>query len=597
MNSTRQRRSRSAATIAGVGITALLLAGCTTSEPTDDESGAAGGVVDTTITVAEVNELTSLNTNTPDGNLDINGKVSYLTRSGFNYLSDELEIVPNETFGTVNVESEDPLVVTYTINEGQQWSDGEPITADDLLLNWAVQSAYYDDATYSEEDGSVTGGNAYFTYAGDTSGLALTEFPEISEDNLSLTLNYSEPFADWALVDLLDRPAHVVAEKAGTTLEELRTTLEETPRGDPESPAEENATLRSVADFWNTGFDMSEFPTDEDLLVSSGPFILTAWEPEQSITLELNENYTAGLDPQFTTLVIRFIGDANAQVTALQNGEADIIAPQASADTLSSLEAIDTATTIVGDQFSYDHIDLTFNEGPFEDPTVREAFLKTIPRQQILDAIVTPINPEAKILDSQLFVPTQGDPYDQAVAGNGSEDFAEPDIDGAKELLDGATPTVSILYNSENPNRVDAFEAIAASAEEAGFKVEDQGSPDWGELLGGGGYDASIFGWVSSGVGVTGVPQIFGSTGGGNYNGYANDTVDELNDELVVTADTEEQVAIQLQIENELWADFYGLPLFQGPGITAFADTVDGVTHYPGQTGVFWNVWEWTAAE
>lgn len=557
----------------------MVLAGCTT-DGTEPEAETGG-----TVTVAEVNELTSLNTNTPDGNLDINGKVTYLTTSGFNYLADDLELIPNETFGTVELVSEDPLVVSYHINEGQTWSDGEPITANDLLLNWAVQSAYYDD-----------GVNNYFTFAGDTSGLALTEIPEISEDGLSLTLNYSAPFADWAFVGLLDKPMHVVAEEAGYTVEEVVAAFEETPRGDAAAPGEANPVIRAVADFWNTGFDITEFPSNENLVVASGPFVLTAWEPTQSITLERNENYTGGLDPAIDSVVIRFIGDANAQVTALENGEVDIIAPQASADTLSALNALDDVETIVGEQFSYDHLDLTFNEGPFQDANVREAFLKTVPRQQILDAIVTPIDPEARVLDSQLFVPTVGEAYEQAIAGNGSEAYAEPDIAGAMELLAGATPTVRILYNSENPNRVDSFQAIAASAEEAGFIIEDHGSPDWSTLLGGGGYDASIFGWVSSGVGVTGVPQIFGSTGGGNYSGYGNADIDALAAELVVTADLDAQIDLQLQIENLLWEDGYGLPLFQGPGITAVSSVVEGPTHYPGQTGVFWNVWEWTVS-
>ena len=590
MITTTNRRPRGLVALAGAGIVALALTACT-ADPATNGGGTGGEETGGTITAAEVNEFTSLNQATPSGNLDINGKVAYLTTSGFNYLDDQLELIPNETFGTVELVSEDPLVVTYTINEGQVWSDGTQISADDLLLNWAVQSGYYDDASFDEE-GAVTGGNSYFTYAGDTSGLALTEFPEISEDNLSLTLNYNEPYADWQYVGMLDRPMHIVAEEAGVTIEEVREAFASTPRGNPDAPAEENATIRAVADFWNTGYDISEFPSNENLLVSSGAFILTAWEPTQSITLERNPEYTGGLEPSYDQIVIRFIGDANAQVTALQNGEVDIIKPQASADTISSLEAIADATVLQGDEFNYDHIDLSFS-GVFADQNVREAFLKTIPRQQILDAIVTPVNPEAAVLDSQIFVPTVGEAYDTSVAGNGSDAYAEVDIEGAIELLAGATPTVNILYNSENPNRVDAFEAIAASAAEAGFVVEAQGTPEWGSLLGSGTYDASIFGWVSTGVGVSGVPQIFASNGGGNYNGYSNPEVDALAAELVVEVDPEAQVELQQQIDALLFADAYGLPLFQGPGVTAHSSAVEGITQYPGQTGVFWNFWEW----
>jgi len=585
---TTNRRPRGLIALAGAGVVALALTACT-ADPAGNGGGneATGG----TITAAEVNELTSLNQSTPDGNLDINGKVAYLTTSGFNYLDDKLELIPNETFGTVELVSEDPLVVTYTINEGQEWSDGTQISADDLLLNWAVQSGYYDDATI-DEAGAVTGGNGYFTYAGDTSGLALTEFPEISEDNLSLTLNYETPFADWQYVGLLDRPMHIVAEEAGFTVEEVREAFESTPRGDADAPAESNEVIRAVADFWNTGYDFSEFPSNENLLVSSGAFILTAWEPTQSITLERNENYSGGLEPSYDSIVIRFIGDANAQVTALQNGEVDIIKPQASADTISSLEAIADATVLQGDEFNYDHVDLSFG-GVFADQNVREAFLKTIPRQQILDAIVTPVNPEAAVLDSQIFVPTVGEAYDTSVAGNGSDAYGEVDIEGAIELLAGATPTVNILFNSENPNRVDTFEAISASASEAGFIIEGQGTPEWGSLLGSGTYDASIFGWVSTGVGVSGVPQIFSTNGGGNYSGYTNTEVDALAAELVITVEPEAQVELQQQIDALLFADAYGLPLFQGPGVTAHSSAVEGVTQYPGQTGVFWNFWEW----
>ena len=42
--------------------------------------------------------------------------------------------------------SDNPLTVKYTINEGVKWSDGTPVTAADLVLQWAAFSGYYDDA-------------------------------------------------------------------------------------------------------------------------------------------------------------------------------------------------------------------------------------------------------------------------------------------------------------------------------------------------------------------------------------------------------------------------------------------------------------------
>ncbi|MBX3094777.1 MAG: ABC transporter family substrate-binding protein [Cryobacterium sp.] len=567
----------------------MALVGCTTTDPGEEPPASTGG----TITVAEVNELTAFTSSTSDTNLDMNGKFIGYTRSSFFYLDEALNLIPDTSFGTVEKTSDEPLTVKYTLADTASWSDGTAITANDLLLAWAAQSGYFDDASLDPETGEVASGTRYFDYAGDTSGLGLADRPVVGDNNMSITLTYSEPYADWQLVNPIDAPLHVVADKAGVSVEDAVDALTTAPRGDAANP-NENATIKALADTWNTVFTATSLPSDSSLYLSSAAFVLDSWTPKQSITLVRNEAYKGDLVPNVDTIVVRFIGDAQAQVTALQNGEVDIINPQASADTIASLQALDGVTTLTGDQFSYDHLDITFNTGVFQNaPDVREAFLKTIPRQQILDAIVTPQNPEAQQYDSQIFFPgTAG--YEETIKSNGADAYHEVDIEGAKALLNGATPTVRILYNINNPNRVAAFQAIQASAQQAGFVIEDAGAENWGSLLGSGTYDASIFGWISSGVGVGGVPQIFGTTGGGNYSGYSNAEVDRLANLLQVTLDKDEQDAIQVEIDKLLWADGYGVPLFVAPGVMAHSDSVSGVVYYPGQAGVGWNFWEWT---
>ncbi len=576
---------RIGAPLAVAAIAAMAVTGCTTTG--DTPSTDSGG----TITVAEVNELTSFNPNTPQGNLDMNSKLTGYTRSGFFYLDNKLNIVPDKSFGTVEKTSDDPLTVKYTLAKTATWSDGTPVTADDMMLAWAIQSGYYNDSK-TDDDGNVTSGTTYFNYAGDTTGLGLTDLPKIGDDNMSMTLTYSEPYADWQLVNPIDAPAHVVADHAGVDLKDVLKAMESMPRGDADNPAAPNETLKKFADFWNTGFDATSLPSDKSLYLSSAGMVLDSWTPKQSITLVRNPDYKGDLKPKVDKIVIRFIGDAQAQVTALQNGEVDVINPQSSADTIKSLQALKNVTTLTGNQFSYDHLDISFNTPVFKDENVRKAFLMTIPRQQILDAIVTPQNPNAKLDDSQLFFPGT-DAYDQSVKVNGSSEFDKVDIDGAKALLAGATPEVKILYNTKNPNRVNSFQAIQASAEKAGFKVIDGGAENWGSLLGSGTYDASIFGWISSGVGVAGVPQIFSSDGGGNYNAYSNPEVDKLAKKLQVTLDTKEQTDIQIKIDTILFKDGYGVPLFVAPGVMAYNNNVTGVVYYPGQAGVGWNYWEW----
>jgi len=595
--SEKTRRTRALAAGAGVAVAALALAGCTTTA-TPDAGASSGG----TITIATTNAFTSFNGDTPEANLDTNGMVGYLTGvsgglglGGFQRLDKDFSVLDNTDFGTYEKVSDDPLTVKYTINEGLTWSDGEPINADDMLVNWAINSGYYDDAKLDPASGEVTnGGTQYFTLAGSTAGLDTTAFPTISDDNMSMTLVYSKPFVDYELVNPIGKPAHVLAEKAGVSEADFIQLLKDTPKGNPDAPVAPNATLKAAADFWNTGYDVTAMPTDQSLLVASGPFIVTDFTPEQSITLGKNPNYKGSMSPKYDQLIIRFIGDANAQVTALQNGEVQAIQPQASADTLTALENAN-AKVHSGSQLAYDHVDLSF-AGVFADANVREAFLKTIPRQQILDSIVKPVNPDAEVLNSQIFLPTDGDQYTTAVAASGYDKFTEPDIEGAKALLAGATPTVRILYNTNNPNRVDSFRAIQQSAQQAGFNIVDAGSPDWSSLLGSGSYDVSIFGWVSPGAGNAALPQIFKSGGGGNYNNYSNATVDTLVDESQVSLDPAELADIKVKIDAETAKDFYGLPLFQSPGLFADNGSITGVDYFGGQTGIVWNAQEWTLA-
>ena len=588
-------RKRALTAGAGVAVAALALAGCTTSGGTDEETASDGG----TITIATTNAFTSFNGDTPDANLDTNGMIGYLTGvsgdlglGGFQRLDSDYSVLPNEDFGTFEKISDDPLTVEYTLNEGLTWSDGEPITADDMLVNWVIDSGWFDDAIIDPATGdSTNGGTQYFTLAGSTAGLDTTSFPEISEDNMSMTLTHETPFVDWELVNPIGKPAHVIAEKAGVSLEEFIELINTLPEGNPEAPVAPNPTLQAAAEFWNTGYDVTAMPEDESLLVASGPFIVTDFVPESSITLEKNPEYKGDMSPAYDQLIVRFIGDANAQVTALQNGEVNAIQPQPSADTLTALENAN-ANVIPGDQLAYDHLDLNFT-GVFADPAVREAFLKTIPRQQILESMVTPVNPEAGVLNSQIFLPTDAE-YGDAVAASGYDQYTEPDIEGAKALLAGATPTVRILYNTNNPNRVDSFRAIQQSAQEAGFIIEDAGSPDWSALLGSGSYDASIYGWVSPGAGNAALPQIFKTNGGGNYNFYSNPEVDALVDESQVTLDEDRLSEIKIEIDAATAADFYGLPLFQSPGLFADNGTVEGIEYFGGQTGIVWNAQEWT---
>lgn len=592
----RATKALGLAAVSAVALSACASVGGDSGAAGGETGGAGGEGSGGVITVAETNNVTSLNTGTAAHNKDINSKIAYMTRDTFNYIDPELNVVRNEGFGTYEVVSENPLTVEYTVNEDQQWSDGNPIDKGDLLLWWATQSGHYNDAR-TDDAGEAVSGTDYFSIAGSTDILGRTDLPEFGEDGRTMTITYDEPVADWEIAfdSGYFHPAHVVAQQAGLADEAaLVSALEEAPEGDPEKP-QERPELDRIAEAWNTGFDVTETPEDKSLLVSNGPYIIEEMVKDQSVTLVRNENYKGDHVGKADEITVRTIGDSTAQIQALRNGEVDIMAPvTVTKDTVDQVGGIEGVQVLEGVDLSYDHVDLNFGSDVFEDPAVREAFLKTIPRQQILDQIVRPVVEDAEVVNSQLFLPSE-QAYEDAVARNGSaEKFpAEPDVEGARELLAGRTPTVRILYNNENPVRVDTFALIKESAEQAGFTVEDLGDPNWGEKLPEGNYEASLFGWVSPGVGTEALTQIFKTGGGGNYNDYSNPEVDTLATDARVTVDEEERLQKMYEMDKLVMEDAYGLPLFQNPGFFAVAQDVEGVEYMPNQTGVFWNFWEW----
>jgi peptide/nickel transport system substrate-binding protein len=578
--------------ITAAAAAALVLSGCSGS------GGAAPVVVGEakrggSVTVAEVNAFSSFNPYSTDGNTDINSKIGSITHSGFYYLDDASKVVRNEKFGRFEKVSDDPLRVKYTVNEGVKWSDGEAIDAGDLLLSWAAGSGYFNDA-----DPVAGTGTTYFSTASDTSGLAGTVLPEPGEDRRSITLEYTVPYADWEVAFDVGLPAHVVAAKSGLNDEEdLIDLIKDSPRGNVEKPAL-NTALKQVADFWNSGFDTKSLPQDPSVYLSSGPYIVRDIVPESSMKLVRNRDYTWGQEPWLDEINVRFTGAVPAAVDALRNGQADIISPQPSAETDTLLAGLaEQGNTL--DRYSqsgYDHLDLNFS-GPFADDDVRKAFLKAVPRKAILEAVVGDLLPDAKPLDSHVFLPGQPK-YEDAVKNNGSGDYAEVDVDGAKALLNGKTPTIRILYNRDNPNRAKAFALIRDSAALAGFQVVDagQGNADWAKALGGGGHDAALLGWIGTGVGVSRVPQIFRTGAGSNFNGFSDGDADKAMEQLAGTTDLAKQDELLAEIDKHVWESAYGLPLYQTVGTTAYSARVAGVKPSPGPLGVWWNVWDWRLA-
>ncbi|WP_104089290.1 ABC transporter family substrate-binding protein [Cryobacterium sp. N19] len=599
------RFRRIGAVIAAVGAATLVLSGC--SAPTA-ESGLDEG---TSVDVAWNQPFFSYNGLTSFGNATANNNITYMTNDWFNYYDNTPELKQNESYGSYELVSEDPLTVKYTLADDVKWSDGTAVDASDLLLSWAANSRALDTPDFDSNDfvdpdtGEFTDAFpddvVYFDSGAQAdSGLGLVhDVPEISDDNRSMTMVYSAPYVDWELALYAPLPAHVVAKNALglDDNEEAKTALVTAIQDN------DTASLAKISSFWNSGFNFTSLPDDPELYVGTGPYTISAFVADQYITMKANPEYTGENKPSIEEVTVRFITDPLASVQALENGDVDVISPQSTSDLVTALDALDKVTVLKGAEGTYEHIDLQFDQGKsgvFNDPLVREAFMKVVPRQEILDKLIKPIvGDDATLRGSQMIVPG-AEGYDDSIAGNSSADYAEVDVEGAKALIaqSGATNLdVTLLYASTNPRRVNEFALIQASAALAGFNVLDGGSAEWGGILGTpGAYDASLFGWQSTSLGVSSAGPNFETGGINNHNFFSNAEADAVIKKLNNEFDPATQIELQQEIDKILWENFYGVTIFQFPGVTAFNDSVTGIDPSILAPTIFWNIWDWKLA-
>ncbi|MCH6232177.1 ABC transporter family substrate-binding protein [Microbacterium sp. CFH 31415] len=610
--------------MAGVGVVAagaLVLSGC--GNPYQSEV-----VEGTEITTAYNSGFFHFNDDSSAGNNTANGNVKYMTDTTFAYYNNTPELVRNTDFGEYEQVSEDPLTVKYTITADAVWSDGVPIDEADMLLQWAAMSGNVNDA---------------FSPAASTGYSLVTETPETGDKEI--TFVYDEPYVDWELVGPLGVSAHGTyalafpdeysdVQAAYDTWKESGEEGDFTAYSDAAKDFAETAkekvvtaitdgdeeTLAALGDAWSNAYGYTTLPDSPAAALTSGPYIVDDIVEDQYISIAANPLFTWGPSPKFEKITIRTIADSTTALQALESGELDIWSGQPTADILQLANDIDTATVQTGVQASHEHVDLTVNNGgPFDPATyggdeakalaVRQAFLKTVPRQEIVDKIIKPLNPEAEVRNTNLVSQADVERYPILTESNGSADYAEVDIEGAKALLAEAGVTgpveVGFWYPEGNVRRGQEYELIAASAALAGFQLVDESEPDWvftdpaAEPINP--HDATLFAWSQTSLAVGGSDQIYACyddpmAKGGNYNGFCDEEVTDALHTLNVTSDYDAQTDLLEQAETGIWASATTLPIFQFPGLLVNSDKVTEVKEMPLSPDYFWNFWEWTPA-
>ena len=580
-----------------------------------------------TVILHETNPITGLNCSLSATNSTTCSAVSYIQGAGFNYYNNKKELVKNTVFGSYKItkKSATDFRVQYTVNPGRVWSDGTPIDAVDLLLSHVLSSDAYSIAAGLGDPKSKTAKPAFngLGYSGVYSDNIVGE-PVLSADKMSVTLQYKKPIANWDIYGPGPSPVHtlVLMAEGKTSLQSVSANSDAKDRFLAAYKAKDTTLLKKMGKIWSEDYTITavDSKTNPLLLVGNGGFILDSAVAKTSVTLVKNPKYNSGpaMSGTIDKVVFKFIGDGTAAAQALANGELDVYAGQATADGVAKLKSISSVNVVGTDQVAYEHWDLHYDtvvdEAPYtglfsvkdgaKSKALRQAFLLALPRNEIMEKLIAPINGVKTPIASTWVAPGSA-MYDKVTASNGSSFYSrgtqETRNASALALVQKFYPNaltsplkVRVLVPGNNPRRASEFALAKANMAKVGFDLVGDVRTDWPSKLGNSDYDAYFFAWVASSVTQRQSAEVFDTNGGNNIIGYSNPAVDAIIATLDAPMSDSLLAAKYIQIERLTNADAITTGVFIHPGVVAVNKDLKNVKPGPLSPQMVWNYWEWT---
>lgn len=606
-----------------IGSLSILLAASTVTPPA---SAAKNG----TVILHEPNPLTGFNSAVTGFNLVTNSTIGYLTSSGFGYYDSSRTWVPNTTFGSYKVTSNKAtdFRVQYTVAPGRVWSDGTPITGIDLLSTHMIYSRDYAKAA------GLGDWDAKDKMAFNAAGLSSSTYssyqigdPIVSADKMSVTFKYKQKFPDWWLSVIGARPVHALtlAAEGKTELQSVSANEAARDRWYAAFKAKDTDLLTKIGTIWSTGYnspDVNAATTNPLLWVGNGGFNVVSAIKGQSVTLKANPLYNSGpkVSGDIKNIIQKFVADGNPVVQALGNGEVSLYSGQQTADGVAALKKLAGVTTIGGLGGAYEHVDLRsgaysgaggspytglFAGNGQKATDLRRAFLLCVPRQEIVEKLITPINSEIPVLRS-VTVPSHEDAkYSKVIAANGSAYYVGSQASLNKRSLSlvkkyQKNPVknplkVNFLVPGNNARRAAQALLLKANLAKCGFDVNLDTQVSWSPKLRDSKYDATFFAWAATSTAQGSIRANWRSDGSNNYSGAPSvPALDAVLDD-VFGRPMSQTVLIQsfIKIEREIFGKGYTIPIFQFPSVTAYDNDLKGVKASSLSPTKEWNYWDW----
>jgi len=524
-----KRNKIAPAGLALLGVASLVLAGCASGSETPAETEEAESTAIITADGSEPeNPLIPADTNEVGG-----GAILDSIFAGLAYYDGDGKLV-NDMADTITVD--DPSTLTVTLKEGQTFTDGEEVTADNFIEAWN-HGAQLSNANQNQSwFANIEGFNA-------EADSELTGLEQV--DDYTFTIKLNAPIA-----------------------------------------AEFASSLGYSAYYPLPDVAFEDIEAFGEAPIGNGPYMLDgedAWQHDVQMALVKNPDYQGGREAQNGGLTFVFYTSLDAAYADLLAGNLDVLdaVPPTALPTFESdlgERAVNQPSAI------FQSFTIPQNLPHFsgeEGQLRRQAISLAINREEITETVYNGTRTPASDFTSPVI-----DGWTEDVAGSEVLDF---DADQAKELwaeADAISPwsgSFQIGYNADGGHQpwVDAVSNQLKNA----LGIEASGAPyvDFATLRQAVN-DRTITtafrsGWQADYPSLYNFLAPLYVTGGGSNDGdYSNPELDQLVADGAASTSTEDAVAKYQEAQEILFQDLPAVPLWYSNVAGGFSDAVDNVT-------------------
>ncbi|WP_028245726.1 ABC transporter substrate-binding protein [Pseudoclavibacter soli] len=363
---------------------------------------------------------------------------------------------------------------------------------------------------------------------------------------------------------------------------------------------------------WEKIDDKADYANDTDV-VGSGPFLLSSYSANQSITLKSNDNFWQGR-PKIDGIQYIYYTNSDAQVQALRSGDVDFVSGLTPTQ-FNALEGSDGITTHAGEGRRYTSISInsglktpegeSYGTGSaaLQEKAVRQAIRLGTDSESLLKQV---LDNEGTVATS--FIPSAFSQWhlsdDASVIKQFDPEAAKTELenagwkvgaDGIREK-DGKKLSLRLYVDADDPTEQSIAEYFKPWMQNIGISIDVQSSDSdtISDKTMTGDYDLYFSGWSVNpdpdyqlGINTcANLPDAEGNNGT-TQDGYCNPEFDKLYAEQRSELDHDKRVQIVQQMLSLNYDDTAQVALWYGKSLEAYrSDRFTGFTTQPSDGGM-----------